>query len=488
MRVRLGVLICLAFVGVVVLLSIEPRFHQSFPSMIDDWQAIRSAPENLREILRFGVPEGKRYRPGFIAWSALQWHTLGAPGSFVGPQFWGTARLATLVLGVTLLGLLLIETGRPRIKGLDPRWLLVAGVPLAVVTVPSLAIDEASYGPQEPLLVGCMSLGAVLLVRTFDRLLRPRAVGRKGVAMAVGGFVLWSFGVAQKETSTCVLLLAPFLWPTVRDQRERWESLGPRRRSAIGVVAAGVLLPFVPMVTRTVQLALADQRVYEEAAAAKGFAARLSDQLSQADDILHSPLPAAILAGAFVLLAVRIFRHGADWLSIGLLTVGIAFVVFAAEVGVVAARYYLPPIALAAFVLARSAVSLGAIVVGVTGLVLIASGIAQARSGHDWVQWWVGGERDRETLVREAAARRAGGCTVEVTGLNTELVAALPVLMPLADEPARGCSKGERFLVVIDFGGPGVATPPDDPLMSACAPEPEPVWSSYVGKILRCTA
>ena len=104
------------------------------------------------------------------------------------------------------------------------------------------------------------------------------------------------------------------------------------------------------------------------------------------------------------------------------------------------------------------------------------------------MQWWVDGERDRETVVREAAARWAGGCEVDVTGLNVELVAALPVLMPLADETARGCSKGERFLVVIDFGGPGVATPPDDPLLSACAPEPEPVWSSYVGKILRCTA
>ena len=72
-------MICLGVVGVVVLWAIEPRFHQSFPSMIDDWQAIKTAPENLRDILRLGIPEGQRYRPGFIAWSALQWHTLGAP-------------------------------------------------------------------------------------------------------------------------------------------------------------------------------------------------------------------------------------------------------------------------------------------------------------------------------------------------------------------------------------------------------------------------
>ena len=263
-------------------------------------------------------------------------------------------------------------------------------------------------------MVGCMALGAALLVRTFDMLLGPSTVIARTVAMALGGFVLWSFGVLQKETSTCVLLLAPFLWPTIGSAGAGANPQG--RRCAIGVVAAGVLLPFVPMVTRTVQLALADERVYEDAAAAKGFAARLSDQLSQADDILNSPLPTVLLASAFVLLAVRIFRHGADWLSIGLLAVGIAFVVFAAEVGVVASRYYLPPIALAAFVLARSAVSLGSVVVVATGLVLIASGVAQARSGHDWVQWWVDGERDRETVVREAAARWAGGCEVDVPG------------------------------------------------------------------------
>jgi hypothetical protein len=75
-----------------------------------------------------------------------------------------------------------------------------------------------------------------------------------------------------------------------------------------------------------------------------------------------------------------------------------------------------------------------------------------------------------------------------VIGLNVELVAALPVLMPLADEPPHDCVRGERFMVVIDPGGPGTETPPDDPTLSACAPEHEPVWNSHVGKILRCTA
>jgi hypothetical protein len=488
MRVRVGLLACLAIVGLVVFGAIELRFQHSFPSMVDDWSAIANAPEQLRDVLRLGNPEEQRYRPGFIAWNALQWHTLGAPDAFAGPLLWGVLRVAVLMLGVTLLGLLLIEAGLRRVAGLDPAWLLVLGVPLAVITAPSLAIDLARYGPQEPLLVGCMSLGAVLLVRTFDELLEPGPVRPWVVAAAAGGVALWAFGVLQKETSACVLLLAPFLWPTVRAQRGRWAGLDGGRRAAVGVLVGAMLLPFVPIVARTVELAFADERVYEDAAAAKDFDARLSDQLSRAGEVLHSPLPMILLAAAVVVLAVRTFRIGADWISTGLLVVALAFLLFAAEAGVVASRYYLPPIALGAFALARSAVPLGSAAVAATGVVLVAGGMWQAWEGHGWVEWWVDGERAQETLVREAAARVAGGCEVGVIGLNVELVNALPVLMPLADEPPRDCGGEERYLVVIDPGGPGTETPPDDPVLSACAPEPEPAWSSNVGKILRCTA
>ena len=104
-----------------------------------------------------------------------------------------------------------------------------------------------------------------------------------------------------------------------------------------------------------------------------------------------------------------------------------------------------------------------------------------------YVERWVEGEIAQETLVREAAARAAAGCTVDVTGLNVELVQALPVLMPLADEAPRDCAPGSRYLVVIDAGGAGTATSDQDPLYAACAPEPTAAWSSNVGTILRCT-
>jgi hypothetical protein len=486
-RVRLGILICLLLTGLVTLWTIGPRLGYRFPSTIDDWSAIDKAPHQLHVVLRLGMPEDMRYRPGFVVWNALQWHTLGAPERFVGPEVWGLARVAVLLVGVLLLALLLVEAQRPRVLGRDPRWLLVAGVTLAVVTVPALGVDLARYGPQEQLLVGCMALGAVLLVRALNALLDGRRSWTTPVA-AVAGVLVWSFGVLQKETSTCVLLLAPFLWPTIRAERGRWRLASPRRRAGIGLVAAGLLLPFVPMVARTIQLGLADERVYESAATGTSLASRISDQLSQAGGVLASNLPVAIVLAAIALVAVGAFRFGFDWLSLGLLVVAFAFVAFAADTGIDTSRYYLPPFVLAARALARSAVPLGTVAIVASGLLLTVGGLAYAPAARHWVAGWVEAERARETIVRAAAARAAGGCEVRVVGLNVELVEALPVLMPLAKESPSGCVPGERFVVVIDRGAPGTATPPDNPILAACRPEPTPVETIDVADIFRCTA
>jgi hypothetical protein len=431
------------------------------------------------------MPEDLRYRPGFVLWNALQWHTLGAPSNLLGPVLWEFARIAVLVVGVLLLTLLLVECRRPQARGWDARWLLVAGVPLALVSTPGLAIDLARYGPQEPLLVGCMSLGAVLLVRTVDWILDGR---RSWIVPAAGvaGALIWSFGVLQKETSTCVLLLAPFLWPTIRAERDRWRDTERRQRIGIGLVTVGALLPFVPMMIRTLQLGLADERFYEDQATGS-LASRVSDQLAQAGDVLLSNLPTIVAVAAVVLVAAVAFRFGVDWLSLGLLVVALAFVVFAGDAGVVTSRYYLPPFALVSFALARSAVPLGTLAVVASGVLLAGGALHQMQTAHDSVVGWVDSERTREAIVRAAAARAAGGCQVRVVGLNVELVAALPVLMPLTNEPPRGCAPGERFVVVIDRGAPGTVTPPGNPILAACRPEATPVETIDVADIFRCT-
>jgi hypothetical protein len=396
MRARLGLLACLAGALAAMLWALEPRLDFLFPSMVDDWSAIAKAPEQLRAVAALGNPEDERYRPGFILWNALQWHTLGAPSHLVGPLLWGIARAVILVVGVTLLAALL--TPRPNGGGSAGayRWVLVAGVPLVALTAPSLAVDLARYGPQEPLLVGCMSLGAVLLVRSIDGLLDAGPPGALVIAGAVGGALVWAFGVLQKETSVCVLLLLPFLWPTVKAQRDRWSELGERRRAALGLVAGAVLLPFVPMTLGLAWISLEGERAYADAAARQGFLSDLNDQLERAGGALQSAVPpVALVVAAVALVAVGMVRRGVDWLSIGMLVVAFAFVAFAAESGVVASRYYLPALVLLAVVIARAAVPLRAPIVLVTGIAMVGIGAWQTREANDHVWLWVDTEQAR---------------------------------------------------------------------------------------------
>jgi hypothetical protein len=454
--------------------------------MVDDWNAIASAPEQLRDVVRLGMPEGQRYRPGFVLWNVLQWHTLGAPTEFVGPQVWGLIRLAVLVLGVTLLAAVLIAP--PRRWGFPPHplWLLTLGIPLAVLTVPGTAIDIARFGPQEPLMVGCMSLGAVMMVRSVDTWLDVPRTKLSTTLVAVVGVVIWSFGVAQKESSLCVLVIGPFLWPTARAQRARWAGLTPKRRWAIAAVGVGALLPFFPMLFRTIQLAMADSRVYDEIASQHSYVERIVNQLVKADESLGTPF-FLLLAVATVLATIAVVLcRGADWLAAGLVTSALTFVGFAAESGVVVSRYYLPAIVLLGFALGRAAAALGPRTAIVTSALLLLFGSVHVVLARNSTSAWVVDEHAQEELVRESAARRSAGCPVSVTGSNVELVAALPVLMPLAEERPRGCLPDERFLAVIDWGYG--QTPSDDPLLSECGPSATTVWSNRIGRILRCSA
>ncbi len=481
----MGLLVCIASVAFVVFLAVEPRLHHAFPSMIDDWNAIASGGGQLHDVIRLGNPEGQRYRPGFVAWNALQWHTLGTPTSFVGPRLWELVRLGLLVVGITALAWLLVIRGRDAASEPDLRWLLTLAVPLIVLTAPAGAIDLARYGPQEPLLVGCMSLGAVLLVLSLDRLLDPGGLSGRVIASIVIGFVIWSFGVLQKETSLCVLLLAPFLLPSLRSQRLRWARLDGARRLTIGAVAAAIILPFVPMAFRTVQLTLADSRVYEGSAAGRSFYTRAVEQIGESGESLHSPVFWLCAVISLVAVTFASFRTGVDWLTVGLLVPAAGFVAFAAESGVVASRYYLPPLTLLALAGARSLSTLRATPIAIAGALVVLASVWQLREAREWVEWWVDGERTRETLVREAAARAAGGCSVDVMGRNVELVLALPVLMPIAEETPHSCEPGQRFIVFLDWS-PG-ETPAEDAMVAACAPEPEPVWEAPGAKIVRCS-
>jgi len=466
-------------------LAYEPRLHHRFPSMVDDWNAIATGAEQWGDAILLGNPEDMRYRPAFDIWSAIQWHTLSAPAGFMGPQLWGLARLATLVLGVTLLAVLLVpkaDWSRRR----DHRWLLTLAVPLAALTVPAIAVDIARFGPQEPLLVGCMSLGAVILVRSLDLLL-DREPMAPALATAIVGLGVWSFGVLQKESSICILALAPFLIPTFRVQATRWTRLAARHRAAVFSIGVGVLLPLLLMVSRVAQLATADERVYGEIAARRSHLERLVDQLTRSGETLATPFFGLATCGALALTLLAMRSRDADWLGLGLLASALCFVLFAAESGVVASRYYLPAIVLVTVALARAAASVGAQVATAAAVVLVAIGMVQVVEAREKVKQWATLEGMQETLVRESAARQEGGCALTVIGTNLELVQAMPVLMPLADAVPRRCSpsSGERFVVVIDwmYG----TTPRFNRTLAACGLDAEPVWRNRIGRIIRCS-
>ena len=130
-----------------------------------------------------------------------------------------------------------------------------------------------------------------------------------------------------------------------------------RRRS--GCSRQRVLLPFVPMVARTLELSLADERIYEDVAASKSLThgSWSSSRVPGRCSIHHSPrrsssLPSCSSCSGSIAAASTGSRSA-------FIVVAAAFVVFAAEAGVVTSRYLLPAIVLAALVLARSARELG---------------------------------------------------------------------------------------------------------------------------------
>jgi hypothetical protein len=141
-------------------------------------------------------------------------------------------------------------------------------------------------------------------------------------------------------------------------------------------------------------------------------------------------------------------------------------------------------VALAALAIARTAPSLPRAPAHVVAVGLVLLGLWQAPEARRLVDEWVTREGEKEAVVRAVAQREAGGCAVRATGTETELVSALPVLVPYAKEDPAGCADGDRFVVVLSSSG---VDDSGDPLVRACWPG-EVVFENPVGQILRCRA
>ncbi len=344
------VLLAAAIATAATLVMIAPRITHTFPSMVDDWYSIEYAVEQLPEALTGRSPEELRYRPAWVVWSAAQWHTLGAPTHRFGPQVWGVLRVGLLALGLAALAATIVRWppgrgGRMTISA------LVAGVPLVVMTMPGFAVNLARWGPQEPLQIGLMSLGAALIVWSLRAVLSGSRSRDRILSLALG-VALWWFGVLQKETSLAVLVLAPFLWPYVR--RNEWRNLVRERPRLVAAVAGGVVAPLALAAVHTIALASAETRVYGVGLSPEGLPGRLLEQLSDIDHTLETPVAWLIIASAFLSLIWAIERE-IDWLALGLLACALASAAWVAQTGIFVSRYYLPVTALVVLALVRTA-------------------------------------------------------------------------------------------------------------------------------------
>jgi hypothetical protein len=465
-------------VSALAMLIVSPRFTIGGLSLVDDWSGYERSPHALRQLLRlsydpaaFGDPN--RYRPGSVGvWNSLEWHTLGAPASLVGPNVWNTLRILLFVVSAMALLLATVpRTLRPR-----ARLALAAGLPVLVLTTPGFAVDLARFGPVEPLLVGGMTGGALLLVLAIGKWLAWEPWWRV-MPLLGAGWVLWVFGVYQKETSVCFLVAAPFLYLFLD---RRWRATGVIRRPLwthrrFSAVAVAALVPVVHMATEVWRVAAAGTTAYHQQVphGAGGILGRLvvgtAKQWAAMSLAVESPVW-AILSLTGVVVAVRVLRRREplDWLVVGFVATGWSALAFQALSGAdIVSRYYLPSATLfgaaVGLAVARSRPSVRRADLVVAGLVVLLGGF-----GSYWsVTGWAANEREGNVLVHQVAALNPQRCPVYFGRMEMEAAKATAVLAPLEGRGGTTCATGGDAVLVAGRSSTP-ASYMDDRIFAAC--------------------
>jgi hypothetical protein len=441
----------------------SPRFEIETPSLVDDWAAITKPDDQLREVFRLGNPEEDRFRPGWIAWNYLQWHTLDAPEGMIGPHVWNVLRILVLVGGLTLLTALALPP--PRRGSEAALHAALAAIPaFVVVTAPKLTVDLTRFGPQEPLLVGGMALGGALLVLAARALLDPQqAFHPRTAALLVVGGGLWSLGVYQKETSLAVLPLLAAVLFAERARLASWTRLSTHRRAGLVALGAAVMLPLIHVAFETVWIVLRGDLVYAaEVDAGRGAWAGVVVLWHWAHEAL--PWAGRAFAVCAVVLTALAFalRRRLDVVALGALASGALAFAMAGQSGVVATRYYMPSYALFAVAFALSLVRFPPLV-QLAGLLLVVFAFVPLTEARNEVDLWADDERLDGAFIVAVAERVSAGCAVASAGLDEEAGQAFPVLMAVEGRASPPCPVGGTYLL---------AGPHDEgrALLEACAP------------------
>lgn len=479
-RVRRVEILATVFVIALGAWIVSPRFSIHFPSMIDDWSMIETGPTALHHLVRFdygptAVRDPARYRPAFTAvWSSLEWHTLGAPVHLVGTNIWNLLRVALFLLAP----LWLVVAAAPRTVR-DSLWVPALAVvpPLLVLVTRPFGVDLARLGPVEPLLMGGMIIGALILLAGTARWLQRRS-WRSVVPLVACGYVLWLLGLYQKETSVCFLVLAPFLYLHLA---ERWSESGTTpgplwRQRPFQVVAAIMLAPLVHMLWEVKQIAGSGTTVYGAPipSGTSDWFTRLHDafdgQWTNMSNLLGMRLPVALAFGSIVAVAAAGFSsRRVPWLGLGLVATGFAVLTFQGLGGALATRYYLP-----VFVLFASALSVALlespVLFRAPGVVVVALVVAvNAPDTHRGVGQWAQDERNGNQSVHMAAMLNPARCPVYMGSMITEYADALPELVARVPGARRGrCDP--RFEAMLVYGRTAQVTPvTNEAIESLCA-------------------
>jgi hypothetical protein len=443
---------------------VSPRRTVDGPSLIDDWSAIARSGGRLRDLSELVNPSGQRFRPAFDAWNYLQWHTLGAPGRLLGPELWGLARLVLMVAGLASVTVLLLRC-RPRALRARDELALAALPALFVVVVPWFGIDLARFGPQEPLLVGGMTLGGSLLYLAMRDLLARRPWYRlKPLAGLVAGYALWLLGVYQKESSLCVLILIPFLaLPHRTAIRDGLTVLDHRSRALLGGVVVAVALPLAHVAFAVIRIVQHGDLVYGTKLHSGGGVRHAVDAFLHMRETTASPVGWILLVGACAGIVLSCARGRADWAQIGLVLTGFASLAWSAQTDLFPSRYYIPLFALLAVAFSLTLASIPTVgrwvVVGLAVLFVAKA----AGNAHGYVVRWAAGEKRSVGLVATVARLKGSGCPVVTGGLDVEVSVSLPVLVRLRHPGSGSCASGRLYVV----RGP---LPLDAALQRVCLP------------------
>ena len=432
-----------AAVAVVGAWIISPRFGVGGPSLIDDWFAISSTGSQLHHVLELLNPDAQRFRPGWVAWGYVQWHTLGAPTSMIGPNIWALARLALCIVGLSTFALVAVRA-REDVRS-DRRLLaLVLLPPLVFVTVPGFGVDFARFGPQEPLQVGGMTLGGSLLYLGARELIAS-PVRLRPVLLTGTGYVLWLVGVYQKETSLCVLVLAPFLFPP-RPLVRLLRQLERRTRRLLLVLLVVTTAPLLHIAVEVVRIVHRGDLIYG-AHLQRGGIGTTWQSYERAGKYLASPVVWWLLLAITIGFLLSCLRGRPQWPLVGLVLTAAVLMAWAAQTGVAETRYYIPALALLAVGLSIAlATTPRAVFTALSLAFVILAGVTAVRA-HDRVRSWADNEDQEVAFVDAVAAARATGCPVVATGLDSERAAALPVLSGLRLHRLGRCSGNTAYVV-----------------------------------------